>query len=138
MVLKKLSLFVLLIVANLSFASEPTNAHSEEHHGEEKSWSEKTQEEKKSYIDQVKEHHLKDSYNFEITHGVGFSLPVIIWDGELKIFSSSKVMHGHSHAGYTVDHHGNLVSTEGKTKAKMTNLFSGEEDLFFDFEFSIS
>lgn len=133
MVLKNLSLFILLIVANLSFGSEPTEAHSNEHHEEEKPWSEQTQEEKKSYIDQVKEHHLKDAYNFELFHGVGFSLPVIIWDGELKIFSSSKIMHGHSHEGYMVDHHGDLVSTEGKTKAKVTNLFSGDKELFFDF-----
>ena len=55
----------------------------------------------KEYID----HHLLDSYDFalfsykdsenpEIKHHVGFPLPVILWDGGLKVFSSSQFHHG--------------------------------------------
>ncbi len=46
------------------------------------------------------QHHLQDSYDFTLlsdeesnTH-YGFSLPVILWDGGLKVFSSSKFHHG--------------------------------------------
>ena len=53
----------------------------------------------KAYID----HHLLDSYDFALTSYTddngkkvywGFPLPVILWDGGLKVFSSSKFQHG--------------------------------------------
>lgn len=127
--LKKVYFFIALLTCSLSAISNAP-AH---HEAEEKSWEEKTKEEKKAEIDEIKAHHLKDAYSFEITHGVGFSLPVIIWDGEFKMFSSSRISHGHKYKGYTIDHHGDLVSVEGKEKAKFLNLFSGNGNLFFDF-----
>ncbi|UZO81672.1 F0F1 ATP synthase subunit A [Aquimarina sp. ERC-38] len=55
-----------------------------------------TKEEIKAYI----EHHLQDSHDFVLyTDGktgkhIGFSLPIILWDDGLQIFSSSKFHHG--------------------------------------------
>lgn len=68
----------------------------------------------KEYIN----HHLLDSYDFglfsytndegENIH-IGFPLPVILWDGGLKVFSSSKFHHGETVAEvdgnyYKIDH----------------------------------
>ncbi len=68
----------------------------------------------KEYIN----HHLLDSYDFGLysytddnkeVHHVGFPLPVILWDGGLKVFSSSKFHHGETVAEvdgsyYKIDH----------------------------------
>jgi len=57
----------------------------------------------KSEIKEFIDHHLKDSYDFTIfgyknekgeQEHVGFSLPVMLWDNGLKVFSSSKFHHG--------------------------------------------
>ena len=61
------------------------------------------QHEEKSLKETIKEniqHHLKDSHDFvffsdtEKGKHYGFSLPVILWDDGLKVFSSSKFHHG--------------------------------------------
>lgn len=125
--------YLILIVL---FGAITLNASSpsEEHHGsKESTWNDKTDSEKKSYIKEYINHHLKDSYSFEITHGVGFSLPIIIWDGGLKVFSSSRIAHGHEYEGYKINHHGDLVNTQGKELAKLTNMFSGDKEVFYDF-----
>jgi F-type H+-transporting ATPase subunit a len=68
----------------------------------------------KEYIN----HHLLDSYDFGLfsytddnkeVHHFGAPLPVILWDGELKVFLSSKFHHGETVAEvdgsyYKVDH----------------------------------
>jgi len=63
----------------------------------------KEQHEEKSLKETIKEniqHHLKDSHDFvflsdtEKGKHYGFSLPVILWDDGLKVFSSSKFHHG--------------------------------------------
>lgn len=58
---------------------------------------------KETEIKEYIQHHLRDSYDFNLfsyesesgedVH-VGFPLPVILWDNGLKIFSSSKFHHG--------------------------------------------
>jgi len=68
----------------------------------------------KEYIN----HHLLDSYDFGLfsytddnkeVHHIGAPLPIILWDGGLKVFSSSKFHHGETVAEvsgsfYKVDH----------------------------------
>lgn len=63
-------------------------------------------------------HHLLDSHDFGLysytddageVHHVGFPLPIIIWDGGLKVFSSAKFHHGETVAEvdgnyYKIDH----------------------------------
>lgn len=74
--------------------------------------------ERKAYI----KHHLMDSHDFTLftiggeehpTH-VGFPLPVILWDGGLHVFSSSKFEHGEAVAEsngnyYKINHHDGLI-----------------------------
>ena len=48
----------------------------------------------KGVIKETIEHHLADSYEFHITEGVGFPLPVSLVDGGLKVFLSSAFHHG--------------------------------------------
>ena len=85
--------------------------------GEEPSGDLKT--EIKEYI----HHHLKDSYDFSLLsytgedgkhHYVGLSLPVILWDNGLKVFSSSQFHHGETLANvgddyYKLDYHSNKI-----------------------------
>ena len=60
----------------------------------------------KSYIN----HHLLDSHDFTFTSNketgdhYGFSLPIILWDNGLQVFSSSKFHHGEK----TAEHNGNF------------------------------
>lgn len=105
-------------------------AYGQEEHGNEDSGSDKKSE-VKAYI----QHHLKDSYDFNLfswtsTSGeekhFGFPLPVILWDGGLKVFSSSKFHHGESVAEvggsyYKIDH-----SKIYKTEAKGTINYDAE------------
>ncbi len=75
----------------------------------------------KEYIN----HHLLDSHDFSLTSyttdsgeqkHIGFSLPVILWDGGLKVFSSSKFHHGETLAevgeNFYKLHHGKIYKTD--------------------------
>lgn len=82
---------------------------------------------KGSEIKEYIQHHLKDSYDFglfsyttnsgEEKH-VGFPLPVILWDGGLKVFSSSKFHHGETVAevggNYYKNYHGKIYKTNAE------------------------
>lgn len=67
-------------------------------------------------------HHLQDAHDFvfytdaETGHHVGFSLPVILWDGGLQMFSSSALDHGHavaeSNGNYYKYFHGKIYKTD--------------------------
>lgn len=79
------------------------------------------QAERKAYI----QHHLQDSYDFNLfsytkddghkAH-IGFPLPVILWDDGLKVFSSSKFHHGETLAEVDGNHyklyHGKIYKTD--------------------------
>ena len=99
--------FLLLFVFStiVGFSSD----HSTEKSGE------KTKEEIKKEIKETIKHHLQDSYIFEITHGVSFPLPVILFDGGVHIFSGSKFNHGHdvveSKGNYYKLDHGKIYKT---------------------------
>ncbi|MCG2610339.1 F0F1 ATP synthase subunit A [Flavobacterium sp. SM15] len=80
------------------------------------------EEEKKEKVAAFIEHHLQDSHDFtffsdekEGKH-YGFSLPVILWDNGLKIFSSSKLHHGEAVAevdgNYYKLEHGKIYKTD--------------------------
>ncbi|ULC59776.1 F0F1 ATP synthase subunit A [Flaviramulus sp. BrNp1-15] len=112
--LKPITLFLLLI----TFASY---GKEQEGHGEEKT-GKTTKEEVKEYI----QHHLKDSYDFNLfsyttdegeSKHVGFPLPVILWDNGLKVFSSSKFHHGETVAEVGGDyyklHHSKIYKVDG-------------------------
>jgi len=72
----------------------------------------------KKDIKETIKHHLQDSYSFEITHGVGFPLPIILFDDGIHIFSSGKFHHGEQVVEskgnfYKLDtHHGKIYKTD--------------------------
>lgn len=96
-----------------SFAKDTNDTHATD--------GEDLKSEIKAYI----QHHLQDSYDFnllsytdETTHKkvhVGMPLPVILWDNGLQVFSSSKLHHGESvaHVGdnYYKLYHGKIYKT---------------------------
>ncbi len=79
-----------------------------------------THEEVKAYM----EHHLQDAHDFVLfTDGetgkhYGFSLPVIVWDNGLKMFSSSKFHHGDEIAevdgNFYAYHHSKIYKVDSK------------------------
>jgi len=102
--LLKLLTSLLLIIAFQS------NAQNEEHRKDKVELTSKEAEklERKEYI----QHHLQDSYDFNLfsytsdngeKKHIGLPLPIVLWDNGLKIFSSSKFHHGESVA----EHGGN-------------------------------
>lgn len=70
------------------------------------------------------EHHLQDSHDFTFFSDeatgkhYGFSLPVILWDNGLKVFSSGKFHHGETVAevdgNYYKLYHGKIYKTDAK------------------------
>lgn len=80
------------------------------------------EEEKKEKVTAFIEHHLQDSHDFtffsdekEGKH-YGFSLPVILWDNGLQVFSSSKFHHGETVAEVNGNfyklYHGKIYKTD--------------------------
>ena len=71
-------------------------------------------------------HHLLDSHDFNITSDsstgkhYGFSLPIILWDGGLQFFSSSKFEHGEkvaeNNGKFYVLHHEKIYKTAADGK----------------------
>lgn len=100
--------------------------------------AEKKDAERKEFI----KHHLLDSHDFHLfSYGseehpshVGFSLPVILWDEGLHVFSSSRFEHGHAVAEsngkyYMISHHnGKIYRTDAQgtetldAKGHLTNV----------------
>jgi F-type H+-transporting ATPase subunit a len=76
----------------------------------------------KSKIKEFINHHLLDSHDFTLSANeetgehFGFSLPIIIWDGGLQVFSSSKFDHGkkvaESNGNYYKLHHEKIYKTD--------------------------
>ncbi len=124
--LKSLLLLV-LISPFVLFANEPENEvvpSAESHH------EESVEEEDGGIKTEIKEyiaHHLQDSYDFglysyknsdDTKTYIGFPLPVILIDGGLKIFSSSKFHHGETVAevdgSYYKLYHGKIYKTDAE------------------------
>lgn len=70
----------------------------------------------KTQIKETIAHHLQDSYDFTITHGVSFPLPIILIDGGLHVFMSSAFHHGEtvaeSKGNYYAINHGKIYKTD--------------------------
>jgi len=70
------------------------------------------------------DHHIQDSYDFTFTYDKennkywGFSLPIILWDNGLHLFSSSKFHHGESVAesngNYYKIYHNKIYNTDAE------------------------
>jgi F-type H+-transporting ATPase subunit a len=104
-----------LLIAVLMFITFNVNAQHEETSNDHHSTTTEegiTKEDVKETID----HHLMDSYGFHILHGVGFPLPVILYNQNgLHIFSSSALEHGEvveSNGDYFKEEHGKIYTTD--------------------------
>ncbi len=89
-------------------------------HGETSTEDHATTQEAGITSESVKEtidHHMIDSYGFYILHGVGFPLPVILYnDNGVHIFSSSELHHGvvESNGDYFMEAHGKIYTTDAE------------------------
>ena len=112
---KILTIFLLLITVSALAFQDKEHAESDTKEG--------TKQEIKKFI----EHHLKDSHDFGITSftaengekkHIGFSLPVILWDEGLHVFSSSKFHHettvAESKGNYYKIYHGLVFKTDSE------------------------
>lgn len=122
----------LIAALSLCFLSVFSLANKE-HHGDESHVSSQhggggevdTPEEINAYI----KHHLQDSHDFifytdgSTGHHIGFSLPVILLDDGLQVFSSSKFHHGEtiaeSNGNYYKLHHGKIYKTDAEGTLSM-------------------
>lgn len=115
--LRLLAVFILAI----SFVGNAGNVDTSSDKSDENT-SDKSAE-RKEFI----QHHLKDSHDFGITSytndagekvHIGFPLPVILWDGGLKVFSSSKFKHEEAVAevdgSHYVIYHGMIYKTDAQ------------------------
>jgi len=124
--IKKFFLVIILIFFTLimSFGQENnTQSKGKQKNTIKKEIKDEIKKEVKAYIS----HHLLDAHSFNIysytdksghKKHIGLSLPVILWDGELKIFSSSKLHHGktvaHIGENFYKLYHGNIYKTDEK------------------------
>ena len=130
---QKFSILLLLVLSSvIGFSSDVSSVA-------ESKVQEKSKEEIKKEIKETIKHHLQDSYSFDITHGVSFPLPVILFDEGLHIFSSSKFHHGDSIAEsngnyYKLDiHHGKIYKTDKLGTLNHDDNNHITNDLPFDF-----
>lgn len=114
--LKPITLLLFLFTFISNAQEEHSEGHATEAHGSDK----------KTEIKEYIQHHLQDSYDFNLfsyttdsgeEKHVGFPLPVILWDNGLKIFSSSKFHHGEEVAevdgNYYKVHHAKIYKVDG-------------------------
>ena len=113
--------FALAILPLLSFANDDTH---QQHVVADETHAEHEPQDKKAKVNAFIEHHLQDSHDFiffsdekENKH-YGFSLPVILWDNGLKMFSSSKFHHGETVAEVDGEfyklYHGKIYKTDAE------------------------
>ncbi len=108
--------FPLITFANANESVEASSTEAE--HGEHTAEPTDVKSKIKAFIN----HHLLDSHDFVLSSDestgehLGFSLPVILWDNGLQVFSSAAFDHGHktaeSNGNYYVLHHEKIYKTE--------------------------
>ena len=125
----------------LIFALAILNGSAQEHKAAGEEVSEVIHKDEKEFnaVEMIMEH-ISDANEWHVaswTSGNGekkhFSipLPIIVWDGSWHFMMSNSIAHGHEHNGFTLNH-GKLVSTTGKNKAGIVDLFTGLDNKFVD------
>lgn len=125
------TLFFILLFSFITSALWATELHPSEEHEKKESFD--ATEMIMEHIMDTNEWHLfttTDKNGHQ--HHYSIPLPIIIWDGELKVFMSNKIAHGHDFKGYTLKH-SQLHSLENKQKATFIDLFSSLEGKYIDF-----
>jgi F-type H+-transporting ATPase subunit a len=122
--------FISKIVVAMALLLTVNAFAKEKQHGEEAG-----EKDLKTEIKEYIAHHLLDSYDFSLysytndagEHKyVGFPLPVILWDGGLKVFSSSKFHHGETVAEVGGNHYALYHNKIYKTDANGTINYDAE------------
>ncbi len=117
--------FLYIIVALIAFLPSVVLANPTEPVSENKEAVAKENQDPKAeikeQIDEVKNHHVLDAHSFTLFGDAatgkeyGFPLPIIIWDGTLHVFSSSKFDEGkvaQDGGNYYVLHHEKIYKTD--------------------------
>ena len=98
--------------------------HEDAHHNDAAHGEEEGPKDMKDIVKETITHHLADSYEFHITEGVGFPLPIILVDNGLKVFSSSKFHHGETVAevdgNFYKVYHSKIYKTDAEGTLPMT------------------
>lgn len=113
-------LFVLALFSPLAVSANDGHGHGESII--KLSDEEQAELDKENNAEYVK-HHTKDSHDFGLLTNqsenkhYGFSLPVILWDGGIHVFSSSRFEHGHEVVEskgkfYVLDHDGKIYKSD--------------------------
>ncbi len=107
-------------------AQHAQEAHADDHHGESGDYNP---------VPEIM-HHIADSYEWHVWGDIHLPLPIIAYNnGSLDVFMSSKLSHGHTYKGYSLDH-GHLVyhDEEGHEKhaATLFGLIQHPEEQFID------
>jgi F-type H+-transporting ATPase subunit a len=118
-------LTILFLLSTIFCFGQHHDSIDETAESKEKSSKGLTKEDRKKEVRDYTNHHLLDSHDFSIfsytddsgkIHHVGFSLPVILWDNGLQVFSSSKFNHGEDVAevngNYYKAYHGKIYKTD--------------------------
>jgi len=113
-----------VLIAIMMMFTINVNAQHGETHSDDHATSQEAVTTEKSIKDAIKaevdatiDHHLIDSYGFYILHGVGFPLPVILYnDNGVHVFSSSALHHGvvESNGDYFKEAHGKIYTTDAE------------------------
>jgi len=103
-----LLIFVFIVLLNLfSFAEQQNSKYN---------GNTNPQKDIKTEIKDFINHHLQDTHDFHLTKGLSFPLPVILWDSEFQVFSSSKFHHGEVVAEHNENYyklyHGKIYKTD--------------------------
>jgi len=78
---------ILVLITSLAFFGS-SFAHDNSYQSE-KHTNKTGKKDIRTHIKETISHHLLDAHYYEITHGVSFPLPIIIWDDGLHLFMSS-------------------------------------------------
>ncbi len=117
--------FVLALLVVTSFTANAQHETEDHNSGHEVEAHTTGEEGVKAEIKEVINHHLLDDHDFTLTHGVSFPLPVILWDGGLQVFMSSKFHHGttvaESNGNFYKVHHGQIYKTDAEGTINMND-----------------
>jgi F-type H+-transporting ATPase subunit a len=108
---------MMLFTLNVNAQHGDTHAENHDNSHETEATGLSTKETIKAEVDATIDHHLIDSYGFYILHGVGFPLPVILYNANgVHIFSSSALHHGvvESNGDFFKEAHGKIYTTDAQ------------------------
>ena len=112
------SIFLVALMTAMSFSASASDGAKEEVSHDEHHEIVNEDVDMRTQIKETIAHHLQDSHDFTITHGVSFPLPVILFDNGLHVFMSSKFEHetavAESNGNYYKIYHSKVYKTDAE------------------------